>query len=72
MSNGYQANGSGLAGRGSVRQDRGGRGGFRGRGASSYNAAQPMQNAGEGGTFNVLFKNTIVEGEQLISNSWSF
>ncbi|XP_042560874.1 putative ATP-dependent RNA helicase Pl10 isoform X2 [Clupea harengus] len=49
VSNGYQANGSGLAGRGSVRQDRGGRGGFRGRGASSYNAAQPMQNAGFGG-----------------------
>ncbi|XP_076159025.1 ATP-dependent RNA helicase DDX3X-like isoform X2 [Alosa pseudoharengus] len=46
--NGYN-DANGMNGRGGIRQDRGGgRGGFRGRGGSSYNPAQPMQNSGFG------------------------
>ncbi|XP_051753231.1 DEAD-box helicase 3 X-linked b isoform X3 [Ctenopharyngodon idella] len=38
--------GNGFAGRGPVRNDRGGRGGFRGKTSGSYNPIQPMPSAG--------------------------
>uniref|UniRef100_A0A673NC51 RNA helicase n=1 Tax=Sinocyclocheilus rhinocerous TaxID=307959 RepID=A0A673NC51_9TELE len=40
--------GNSFGGRGSVRNDRGGRGGFRGKTSGSYNPIQPMQSAGFG------------------------
>ncbi|XP_050968520.1 DEAD-box helicase 3 X-linked b isoform X1 [Labeo rohita] len=40
--------GNGFGGRGPIRNDRGGRGGYRGKTGGSYNPIQPMQSAGFG------------------------